>query len=175
MTFGIPVSDFPMTDDLTGIKRSKHQKWITTRRNLELKRKQRKMDPGKDSSVTEGATLLPSHLDILFGRGKPVQEHPGNLALNVLVEEMAPAYAKCKGKIQKMDLTQRIVLDIKAKGGRFIKQMDNNSGAGIWIEVDDETARSKVSHTFRNIKMVQKHQHQQQDGGGEKRQRETTS
>jgi hypothetical protein len=144
MTFGIHMGEFPITDDLQDVKRQKHQEWITTtttRRNLELKRR-------THTQPLHPATLLPSHSDILFGRGKPVQEHPGNLSLGVLVESLLPQYNECKGKKQKMHLTQGVVLDIKNRGGRFVKQVD-----GVWVEVDDETARSKVSHTFRNKKM----------------------
>ena len=85
-----------------------------------------------------------------------------------------------------MDLTNSIVFDIKAKGGRFIKQVDTKGCNGIWVEVDDETARGKVSHTFRNIKMQHVQQQKQQQAlqqeellasgatwGGGKRQRPT--
>jgi hypothetical protein len=33
---------------------------------------------------------------------------------------------------------------IKRRGGKFVKQVD-----GVWVDVDEKTAREKVSHTFR--------------------------
>jgi hypothetical protein len=158
MTFGIPVNKFPITDDLQIIKRQKHQKWITTRRHLELKRKRDSLNSmnssGNISSNSSSQNnsqpsviLLPSHADVLFGRGKPVREHPGNLALGALVESLLLRYNACNGKEMKRLITQEVINKIKSRGGKFVKQVD-----GVWADVDEKTVREKVSHTFRNKK-----------------------
>jgi hypothetical protein len=99
-------------------------------------------------NVQPSVILLPSHADVLFGRGKPVQEHPGNLALGVLIESLLVRYNACNGKKMKQLVTQEVINKIKSRGGKFIKQVD-----GVWVDVDEQTAREKVSHTFRNKKV----------------------
>jgi hypothetical protein len=51
--------------------------------------------------------------------------------------------------LEKTQLARIIVEKIHERGGRFLKQ----EGAG-WVEIDDETARTKVSHTFRNHRIA---------------------
>jgi hypothetical protein len=86
MTFGIPTSDFPMTDDGLQIKLQKHNKWIEMRRKVEARR-------GKGDF--KNVVLSPSHSDVLFGRGTPTQSHPGNVNLSLLVEKYLLRYNEC--------------------------------------------------------------------------------
>jgi hypothetical protein len=53
----------------------------------------------------------------------------------------------CNGKKMKQLVTQEVINKIKSWGGKFVKQLD-----GVWVDVDEQTAREKVSHTFRNKK-----------------------
>jgi hypothetical protein len=131
MTFGIPIKRFPITDGRSlNIKR--HQEWIATRRKLE----------------SEGGYLIciPSRGDVLFGRGRPFQDHPGNLRLNFILESKLPEYNSTK-KMHKRKLASEIVEMIKSAGGRFLRPV-----GAMWEEVDDEIANEKVLHTFRSIR-----------------------
>ena len=91
--------------------------------------------------------ILPTRNDILFGRGKPIQEHPGNIRLLVMLESILDRYESLKRK-EKSKLPQEVILKVKSMGGRFLRRQDD----GTWEEVDDDTAREKVSHTFRSIR-----------------------
>lgn len=83
--------------------------------------------------------------DVLFGRGKTVVEHPGNLDFRNLVGKRMEEY-EAASRLEKTCMTETIVQMIKNKDGRFLKRDDG----GGWEEVDDETARKKVAHAFRN-------------------------
>ena len=62
-----------------------------------------------------------------------------------MIDENRAAYENAK-ILEKTLIAERIVKDVKNSAGRFLK----NDGNGAWIEVDDETARDKISHAFRD-------------------------
>jgi len=133
MTFGIPSDILPITP--TGeLKFDAHE---------ELVRRLRRRDDGCVKRI-----VLPGGLDVLLGRGKPLQKHPGNLRYHHFVESYQDEY-ETASKLEKTNLSKRIVQAMKESGGRFLKQDD----AG-WMEIDDDTARYKVSHTFRNHRIA---------------------
>mmetsp|Transcript_10934 Transcript_10934/g.31344 ORF Transcript_10934/g.31344 Transcript_10934/m.31344 type:complete len:811 (+) Transcript_10934:50-2482(+) len=92
--------------------------------------------------------VVPGRMDILFGRGRSFQEHPGNLRYSQLIETNREKYDSSK-KLEKTALTKHIVQTVQASGGRFLKQ----DGAS-WVVVSNETARDKISHGFRNRRAV---------------------
>merc|ERR1712194_704258 len=52
--------------------------------------------------------------------------------------------------MDKKIITSEIVQSIYECGGRFLKKVNNEIGNGVdWEEVDFETSRLKVSHSFR--------------------------
>jgi hypothetical protein len=89
MTFGIPMSDFPMTDDGLELNRKNHHKWIEMRRKVEARRSE---------GVFKKLVLLPSHSDVLFGRGTPIQNHRGNVNLSLLVESICFGTMKARSE-----------------------------------------------------------------------------
>ena len=58
-----------------------------------------------------------------------------------------PELTGLKDEGNETNLTSEIVQVVKGYGGRFLKQEN-----GGWIEIDDEAARDKVSHSFRNLR-----------------------
>jgi hypothetical protein len=95
--------------------------------------------------------LVPKSTDILFGRGKSIREHPGNLRFGLIVESVLDQYEGLGRRSEKKKFSQDFMLKIKLAGGRFLKQQ-----AGIWQEVDDKLAREKVSHTLRSRRSIKK-------------------
>jgi hypothetical protein len=88
---------------------------------------------------------IPHNNDILLGKGKPIQEHMGNMRLKVLVDGLLSRYDACT-KMQKKDVAIEVVQFVKNDYlGRFL-----SDESGVWIEVMDDIAREKVSHLFRN-------------------------
>ena len=90
--------------------------------------------------------LLPSNKDVLFGRGRPFQEHAGNLRLSSIIESLKPRYEELK-RTEKTLLAGDVVKKMKGQGTRFLRQID-----GYWKEVDDSVAREKVSQGFRSLR-----------------------
>lgn len=109
-------------------------------------RKIRKFATWKDKNVRP--IIVPGTYDILLGRGKPLQKHAGNLRYHHFIETYHGQYEIAQ-KLEKTNLSKLIVQKMKEAGGRFLKQ--NDCG---WIEIDDDAARYKVSHTFRNHRIA---------------------
>ena len=89
----------------------------------------------------------PHHEDCLFGRGRNVMKHPGNVAMRSMLGEKRERYA-CAAHQKKAEIAWEVVNEIKMGGGRFLKELD----IGIYKLVDDETARKKISIAFRDLK-----------------------
>jgi hypothetical protein len=135
MTFGIPVDSLPVTYE-GELKTSNHTKWVARRE-------------AKDSNMMcsgrhEGIDL-PCHNDVLLGRGKPYQDHPGNVRMRHLVETYVGDYKSSKVLGQKTLLAAKVVASIKQDSCRFLKR----NAVGWWLEVPDEEAAVKVLKTFK--------------------------
>jgi hypothetical protein len=129
-TFGIQNGALPVTAEGEA-KIKLHKKWI------QLRRQDEKIPNDIERIV------LPGSVDVLFGRGKPIQEHPGNLRYHYILDNYQDSYEGAK-KFEKQEISETVVRLVKKYHSRFLKQ----DGAG-WVTVDDTTARDKVSHGFR--------------------------
>jgi hypothetical protein len=99
----------------------------------------------------QNARLLPQPNDVLLGRGRPFQLFPGNLALTDTINIYRTRYVASK-KMDKKIITSEIVGNIRNSGGRFLKKANDDNRSDVdWSEVDFETARLKVSHSFRTM------------------------
>jgi hypothetical protein len=90
------------------------------------------------------AIELPLASDVLLSKGKPIQEHTGNLRLHAIGEECYNRYHSSH-KLEKTALTTGVVFAVKRASGRF-----RSKESGVWIEVDNAVAREKVSNLFRS-------------------------
>jgi hypothetical protein len=90
--------------------------------------------------------ISPAPKDVLFGRGKLIKDHPGNVVLHRLEEERMLKY-EMASKWEKTVIASEIMAIIKEEDGRFLKMED-----GSWVEVDSDVAREKVSHAFRSLR-----------------------
>ena len=133
-----------------------HETWLNKRKDIEASRlpHSSKLSPtsGAISSAEdihsngEGVEgLLPAPDDVLFGRGKTVVDHPGNVRFRQIVDTLSRKY-EGSGRLEKTCIAQIIVRMVKENTGRFLKR----EGDGGWEEVDEITARRKVAHAFRN-------------------------
>eukprot|EP00980_Cylindrotheca_fusiformis_P002555 scaffold607_cov109-Cylindrotheca_fusiformis.AAC.1 len=141
MPFGIPVQEFPFTAD-GGVQLSNHVKWMEQRRKKEAYL--------SNYPPIEGAVVLPSNYDVLWGRGKQVFRHPGNRLLYELVETYYDQYNRLS-KEGKTSLADQLVAVVHGFSGRFMK-LDKESG--MWVEASSIEAREKVTHRFRHSRAV---------------------
>ena len=137
MSFGIPMDHFPLDDDY---------KLISLKQFFE-----RRSSIKNERRIERGSRILaPCKLDILLGRGKPVQKWLGNLrqATTLAANADRRNSTAVNRHGAKNDLRDEIVRLLKEPGGQFLKREE---GDLEWIEeVDDTMAREKVSHGFRN-------------------------
>jgi hypothetical protein len=137
MTFGISANLLPVDSDGV-VSLLNHKEWIRSRIQQE-----------ESSMETMPRIHVPGPNDVLLGRGKLIQEHTGNLRFRHIVENQREIYEHAM-KLEKTLLAREIVEHLQKTGGRFLKR----DRAG-WAEVDDETARYKVSHSFRNKRLAE--------------------
>jgi hypothetical protein len=129
-TFGIPTKEIPIQENGT-LSVAWHHQWIQVRQAQEA------------SESTSDGIIVPRRFDVLFGRGKVICEHTGNMRANHLVEMHRQKYEQAS-KFQKTNISDRIVRIIHESDGRFLKWEDDG-----WSEVDHDEAREKISHFFR--------------------------
>jgi hypothetical protein len=89
--------------------------------------------------------VIPKPEDVLFGRGKPTRNHPGNVRFRNLMESHADEYNKAP-KFVKSLIAKKLVQIVSSSGSRFLKP----NGPNYWVPVDDKTAQDKVSQYFRS-------------------------
>jgi hypothetical protein len=87
--------------------------------------------------------------DILLGRGKPIQARPANVRFREMLDKHMDKY-NTREKGVKVIVSSYIVRVVKEEGGRFLKELED----GGWVEVNETTARAKVSHAFRTRRQV---------------------
>jgi hypothetical protein len=140
MAFGVPVQVLPVTYD-GKLKTMNHLRWIARRQVKDTKMIDK-------TGVFDGVDL-PGRDDVLLGRGRTFQDHPGSVKLrdivNFFLEEYKPA-----SKPDKKAIAWKVVEAIKGRGCRFLKRDADD----WWVEVSDENAQEKVSTTFRTSLMI---------------------
>lgn len=164
MGYGIQQDSLPIT--VNGeVKTKQYLGWLHMRRVQEEWIAQGKLLPNTQRG--DGGSLiiendpswyspysviaLPGSADILFGRGKSLHLHPGNLQLHRMVDEAVPRHDASR-KLDKTALSHELVMKVKTElGGRFLKQ---DGSTGVWLVTDDETARLKISRLFRARRQI---------------------
>ena len=140
--YGIPVDLIP-TNDGVAIKKSNLSRWIT--KNV-----------ARDKELSNGGTFsgtdLPTRHDVLMGKGKPFQHHPGNAHLRILVDAMQDQYSAARQSRDKVNVVYRVCSMIKARSGRFLERDDD----GWWRESNDIDAVDKVTTLFRRTSKKEK-------------------
>eukprot|EP00934_Nitzschia_sp_Nitz4_P008950 Nitzschia sp. Nitz4//scaffold18_size181773//8608//10629//NITZ4_001890-RA/size181773-snap-gene-0.254-mRNA-1//1//CDS//3329539936//8940//frame0 len=131
--FGVPVKALPLTS-VGDPKVKGHKSWVKLRDTQEM---------AGHVGDTSLYVVVPVSSDVLLGRGKPFQEHFGNLRYHALLDQYQNLYERVK-KFDKMKITQRIIEIVRESQGRFLVQ----EGAG-WVAVNDEVGRAKIAHGFR--------------------------
>jgi hypothetical protein len=138
MTFGLPVDAFPIKHNEHDFSLDNHKDWLSRRE------KQEALDnitsDNRDEWIDEAGPL-----DVLQGRGRKIQGHPGNLRFRNIIAERQKDYNKSL-IYEKTVISKEIVQVIKESGGRFLRQ---DEGHG-WKLVDDNVARVKTTNAFRD-------------------------
>ncbi|KAG7350478.1 hypothetical protein IV203_009838 [Nitzschia inconspicua] len=103
----------------------------------------------KPAARTSSTVETPTDQDVLFGRGRPYQSHPGNVNLHRLVALHKDRYERSR-RFDKLAIADQIVYEIKFGGGkspgRFLRRVE---GKDYWEEAPDDVSREKVAHALR--------------------------
>lgn len=129
MTFGVPVSVFPITEE-GDLKTTEMMKWI---------RKRMVKDEACQRGLPWRKIDLPYTKDVLAGKGAPFQRHPGNVNLRHLCELRLDAYKSAKKGSKSLQ-----ALEVIRECGDFLKRDQD----GWWMPVDAETVKTKVIKAF---------------------------
>eukprot|EP00536_Pseudo-nitzschia_multiseries_P014444 jgi/Psemu1/38696/gm1.38696_g len=187
-SFGIPVYYLPLSLSLDNACNLKsHGKWLASREALERATLEEvyRIRSGTNATTTTTTTTTfysdseiemaargqvrlrfvdcPYHEDCVFGKGRWVMNHPGNVAMRCLLDKQylwlqnmhrkggTDGTAGTKSMLSPE--AARIVFDAIKKGhGRFLK-VGSGSHKGLLVPVDDKTARQKISIAFRDLKI----------------------
>jgi len=102
-----------------------------------------------DSTIEESKDALKREsikdVDVLFGRGSGVNNHPGNVKFRLVVKKYQAEYLTCARHSEKAIFPNAIVSAVEDSGGRFMKKNSN----GDWCEVDKKKSLLKASQALR--------------------------
>jgi hypothetical protein len=158
LSFGLPSALLPFTPECE-LKTGNHMNWIQ-RRNVKEQELRR---VGVFSGID-----LPRRNDVLLGKGKPIQSHPGNQRLKELCEISLDAYNKANRQsktVWAVKIVQEILYPSDSLGrignvgvgGRFLKPQDCKSKSGWWVEeTDEEVLIEKVCSKFRTVRKMKR-------------------
>lgn len=96
--------------------------------------------------------------DVLLGRGRGPNMHPGNQRYREIIYANRDNYNKASNRTEQTRITREIVNHIKQQG-RFLKRLETpknkkkkkrgEANVDAWVEVSDATARLKVGQCLR--------------------------
>ena len=96
----------------------------------------------------------PGPKDILLGKGRNIENSPGNLRFRRLIAQFHDQYNRlCR--FERTTFATTMLISVKNSGGRFYKKSSSSSSSNrqeVWEEVDDDVARDKITHAFRNYR-----------------------
>jgi hypothetical protein len=103
-------------------------------------------DGTTSSNNIEGHFDVPLPSDILLGRGKPFQMHPGNQQMLQTIHGNKERYSNAKRQ-NKRNVAGEVLDGILETGARFLKRVE---GEEYWEEATRSAALDKVSHAIRS-------------------------
>jgi hypothetical protein len=151
LSFGLPTHLLPFT--LEGdLKMDNHKKWVQRR----IVKEQELRQNGVFSGIE-----LPRRNDVLLGKGKPFQKHPGNQRLHELVQTYLEEYNFASRSGGRALVGRKIVQEIwhppSGSSGRFLQRREDHLKSGWWEVVTDEVVLiEKVCNALRGFRKKKK-------------------
>jgi hypothetical protein len=147
LSFGVPTHLLPFTSE-GELKMDNHKKWV--------QRRIVKEDELRRSGVFPGIEL-PCRNDVLLGKGKPFQKHPGNQLLHELAQIHLEEYNLASRSGGRALVGRKIVNEIwfppSGPSGRFLQRREDHLNSGWWEVVTDEVVLiEKVCNALRSVR-----------------------
>lgn len=112
-------------------------------------RRIRQQEEEERNKANRATIPQPLSSDVILGRGRHQQEHPGNLRLAQLVDSKRQEYAKLR-KLEKSRIIRDIVETFESSGGRFVERYGGEEDGPLrWRVSSTDARREKVSQLFR--------------------------
>jgi hypothetical protein len=101
-----------------------------------------------------------NNFDVLLGRGMPILKQAGNNRFRTLIANHRDEYRAVNRHTHKDEIARRIMLTIRALGGRFLRTIESANDKSIykidenvqaWVIVDEETSLQKVKQALREL------------------------
>jgi len=89
----------------------------------------------------------PRRHDVILGRGRTIQSHPGNVYFRKFLKQYCDSYDEAP-RNQRRKMASELTHAFSAKDIRFLEQTKN----GEWIESTLENAENKIGQVFRNLR-----------------------
>jgi hypothetical protein len=139
MGYGIPGDQLPIKNSGT-IKTQNQKKWIAFRQMKDVAVEQ------DGSPIKE--IFCPSTKDVLAIGGMHFYKFPGNVACREMLQSKLGDYDNAASVQEKIRITNDVLVDIEASGGRFLVR----DKKGWWAPANEQSARIKVSNAFRDVR-----------------------
>jgi hypothetical protein len=124
---------------------------------LEKRRAELQVENDTDDDFIKFPTLK----DVLLGRGLSYQNFPGNQYYISVVEMHMESYNDAgPEQKEKRAISGQVLKMLQQSGARFLQRADNATDSNVedgWVQVDDQAARKKICHAFRNIRLRKGH------------------
>lgn len=170
LSFGLPREILPISAE-GNVHTAENQKFIE-----QLQRQDLAMSDSDDGNSEYDETAddgdapreelidAPGPMDVVMGRGRRGVKLPGNVLLRRLQEEHYDAYNSMGSKVDKTCISQVILSGMRQAGCRFLVPVYEENGKMHrgrpvpkgWREVDDDSARDRIGHGFRNLRQANK-------------------
>mmetsp|Transcript_32965 Transcript_32965/g.79745 ORF Transcript_32965/g.79745 Transcript_32965/m.79745 type:complete len:428 (+) Transcript_32965:53-1336(+) len=108
----------------------------------------RRQQEEEERNMTSEEIMQPLSSDVILGRGRHQQEHPGNLKLAQLVDSKRQEYSQLR-KLEKTRIIRDIVESYESAGVRFVERYGGEERSLRWRESSGDARREKVSQLFR--------------------------
>jgi len=100
------------------------------------------------SAINDVEIEEPADKDVLKGKGKKIDKHPGNINFRETIACLAQEYHQANNKPLVAKMVHRI---LKEQGARFLKERE-----GKWKQMDDSEILTKIMQQFRNKNSIAK-------------------
>ncbi|KAL3938466.1 MAG: hypothetical protein SGBAC_006622 [Bacillariaceae sp.] len=102
----------------------------------------------QDADCTNSKSLVvqPTNRDIMLGRGRHIQNHPGNIHFREMLEAYRDLYDQTP-RNQRRSVSAEVARRLKGRGIRFLEQTKDNGG---WMESSFEKCESTIRQLFRS-------------------------
>jgi hypothetical protein len=149
LSFGLPIQFLPFTTEHE-LKTGTHKKWVERRIIKEEEVQRHGVFSGID---------LPDRNDVLIGKGRPIQNHPGNRRLLELVQGHLDDYNQADRIGGRKAVASKVIQEVlypcpRGYGVKFLKRRDDS---GWWeVVTEEDVLIEKVCNAFRAIRKTRK-------------------